>query len=195
MNWEIVLFCLTHGVDVNIRGRFGYRAIHCSLTHARCEMSLFLSSSQKVDLNCGTFVGDAPLFLIAQVEGRKILQTPNLKMGSADLGTTPLHIAAHSDFPAVLSAITERGVHDINVRDRLGLTALHSAAFNNAVGCIELLCRNRLVDIKVQDVQGRTAMDVALTNECDRAIALLKSRAQLDGEGSSDPESSTEEDE
>jgi hypothetical protein len=112
LKWKILLFCLRRGVDINLRGPFGDRAVNCSLRYASIKMPLFLVSSQKIDLNCATFGYDQPLFLAAQVEViQKIYPDVELHDGADDLGTSP-HSAIFNNTVGRIGLLSRSSVVD-----------------------------------------------------------------------------------
>lgn len=97
----------------------------------------------------------------------------DLKVLDPDDGGTPLHLAARSSHPAVVTVLLKQGA-EVDARDAQGRTPLWWAAGRGQVGTVTALL-NAGADPKLRDRDGSSVVDRARSNNDDAAVALLRS--------------------
>ena len=88
---------------------------------------------------------------------------------------TPLHCAAVTIRPKLLSLLIQAGVNVEAVDRYANATALHDAASSSergVVDCVELLLAAG-ADMDARDTSGRRPFDIALTDNCPRLFPLF----------------------
>ncbi len=86
-------------------------------------------------------------------------------------GITPLHLAAATDQPDIVSLLIERGA-TINTRTTRGFTPLHWAASRNAIDCMALLLAAG-ADPNAEALRDITPLHWAATKDAMIAVQLL----------------------
>ena len=94
---------------------------------------------------------------------------PNLK---ADMGDTPLHVAAWEGYTETVAALLKDGANP-NAQNEWGDTPLHVAAGKGRAAVVTALLVPG-VDRNAKDIKGRTPLHVAAESGHTRAAALLE---------------------
>lgn len=182
MNMEVLLYIFEHDCDINQKGTYGYRALHCSLMYAPPEMTSFLLSHCDLDINAETDAGESPVFFATQVDEvdslEKILEHDGFRPKDDDIGRTPLHIACHSNCAKALTTLLHSNKYDINEIDIAHRTPLHIAVLNKATECVHILCEHDGINLEAKDMRGDTPLDIAKSLHLNDIAEYIES--QLD---------------
>jgi ankyrin repeat protein len=96
---------------------------------------------------------------------------------SAQIGWTPLHVAAEAYENGKLEALIRAGA-DVNARAANGQTPLHVAADHGSYGGIRILLKYK-ANPNIKDKDGRTPIQLALGYESDAVKDLLAGGAEI----------------
>lgn len=154
-NIEILLNCLEHGIDINVRDNQGRTPLHYAAENGQCESLFALISANEININAQDIDGVAPIHLAAKNNKLDVIQ---ILQTNSDLD---LDITDSKSNNAVIYAIKNGNkdvvyyllsLHiDVNKRNKLGLAPIHYAIKVKQYEIVSLLLTHNFLDINYQD--------------------------------------------
>ena len=128
-NVKHVMYCLSHGVNVNLPNENNKTPLHIAAEGGFLDVLNLLLSQPDIDVNASDLCSQTPLHLAA-VFGRTfsvrlLLSHPKINVNCRDKwGKTPLHWAASRGHADVIVELLRMDGINVNVRDKRGDTPL-----------------------------------------------------------------------
>ena len=151
---------LTRGFDPNTIDPKGQHGLYLALREPSLKAAQVLIDWPKTDVNALNAKDESPLMLAA-LKGQQDLAGKLIKKG-ADVnktGWTPLHYAASSGHPAIISLLLENNAY-IDAESPNGTTPLMMAAMYGTPAAVKLLLQEG-ADPQLKNQQGLTALQFA----------------------------------
>ena len=170
---NIVSGLLLQGFDPNERDAQGQVGLYLALRSESWAVVDALLKHPGVQIDAVNAAGETPV-MMAALRGQVELTRRFLERGAQinREGWTPLHYAASSIEPGVVSLLLDRGAA-IDARSPNGTTPLMMAARYGAIDAADLL-RKRGADASLRNERGLTAADFALAAGRDTLAQRLQ---------------------
>jgi len=166
---EIVEVLLEHGVDPNIRDKYGDTPLHYAAVFGNSKVVEVLLE-RGADPNIRDKYGLTPLHYAAAFDYPKIVELLH-KKDLSDYDTTPLQAAAEFNYPNVVELLLEHGANPNIQENKYGYTPLHYAVGNCRVDVVRVLLEHG-ADPTIRDKKGRTPLDYG--SDCKGLIEELR---------------------
>ncbi|EAY16505.1 TKL family protein kinase [Trichomonas vaginalis G3] len=132
-NVDILLYCLSNGVDVMQRENFGWTPLHWAAFKSKVSILSILNGAEGVD--------------------------PNI---ADDWGITPLHLAAEYGSDKGLQELMRYKNLNVNICDKRGQSPLHKAVESGEITNVKIILSDKRVDTQICDKKKRTPYDLAI---------------------------------
>jgi ankyrin repeat protein len=146
--------------DINARDAQGATGLVRAVEANCARLALPLIGDARVDVNQRRPFGSA-LDLDSRPIAAALLARPDLDLHHYAAGRTYLHRAVRRGNDAIVAAILERRVIDVNAQDTDGKTALHLACEVGTAAIVALLLSQPDIDPNRQDAAARTPLQIA----------------------------------
>lgn len=172
---HIVSRLLVGGLDPNQRDEQGQVGLYLALRASSLKAAEALLAHPRLDIDAVNPAGETPM-MMAALRGNLEFTRRLLDRGAGlhREGWTPLHYAASSPEPGVVSLLLDRGAR-IDARSPNGTTPLMMAARYGAIDAADLL-RQRGADASLRNDLGLSAADFAAAAGRDDLAARLMPR-------------------
>ena len=184
-NTGLMLFCLAHGVDVNIPGRTGLRPLHVATEKTRMDAIHLLLEHTRMDINARDENEETALHVAAQngryLPMRAMVAHPQLDVNARDkYNRTPLHFGAQEGYSKAIKVLLGHPSIEINALDIDNATPLHYAADNGRRDAIKILCNEPTIIVNARDMKQWVPLHYAAQGGFPQTVRYLVAHKDIE---------------